>query len=604
MSAPGEPASDPMLGQVVDGRYLIRGILGRGGMGVVYDAVATRLGGRPCAVKVLLPEFTRNDNAVARFSREAELAARVKHPNVVEIFDTGTTADGRGYIAMELLRGESLDRTLRREGPLSWSRAQHIIIQICRALAVAHAEKITHRDMKPENCFRGERDGDRDFIKVLDFGIAKLTEKPDDPGAARLTASDAVIGTYAYMAPEQARGESIDHRVDVWALGVMLYEMLTGHLPFRGNNQVQIWNAVCNYDPEVMRSIAPAMGIPEPAEAIVRRALTKARDSRFPTVDALARALAEVQVDSAAPLATARPGSLNSPPIDAASSTFVGGLTIAQEHQPANARTDPVSPHALTELSTDEVVETREHVRVMPPRPVPSPDRTVGAVEPRQVMKTAASDLPMEPEPARAVATPPTPRRSTRALGSLMGFGLATAALVLWLSQRTGEMPTSEPVADIASDEPTSRPAEVASLPPPSPVKSNTALAVVPDGVPAIAPAVAAAPAPDPPEAAVKAVATASKKPIERFAVRAARALQRLRVSPELAVCFAGYKQPLEVDVTIEVTTGAATVTVPPLKRKSALDTCIQRVFKGATFPRGGPGESDFVTKKYVLNKQ
>jgi serine/threonine protein kinase len=153
MSAPGEPPGDPLIGQVIDDRYRILGS---------SAAAAWAWSTRPrrpawesvCAVKVLLPEYTRNETAVARFAREAQVAARVKHPNVVEIFDTGTTRDGLGYIAMELLQGESLDRTLRRDGALPWPRAQRIILQICRALAAAHAEGIVHRDMKPENCFR------------------------------------------------------------------------------------------------------------------------------------------------------------------------------------------------------------------------------------------------------------------------------------------------------------------------------------------------------------------------------------------------------------------------------------------------------------------
>jgi len=130
---------DPLIGQVVDDRYRIRRAIGRGGMGLIYEAEATRLGGRLCAVKVLLPEFAGSGTAAARFAREAEVAARVKHPNVIDIFDTGTAASGLRYIAMELLTGEGLDRTLRHRGPLPWPRAQHLTLQICRALAAAHA---------------------------------------------------------------------------------------------------------------------------------------------------------------------------------------------------------------------------------------------------------------------------------------------------------------------------------------------------------------------------------------------------------------------------------------------------------------------------------
>jgi serine/threonine protein kinase len=291
VSAP--PPGDPLIGQVIDDRYRILRVIGLGGMGVVYEAEATRLGSRRCAVKVLLPEYTRNENAVARFAREAQVAARVKHPNVVEIFDTGTTQDGLGYIAMELLQGETLDSALDRDGPLPWPRAQRIILQVCRALAAAHAEGIVHRDMKPENCFLCSRDDDADFIKVLDFGIAKLTT----PEAGRLTVTNSVIGTYSYMAYEQICGEEVDHRVDVWATGVILYELLTGQLPFNGNNPGQIWRAITENDPALMRSLAPQAGIPEALEPIVRQAMARSLADRYPSIQAFARALASIPAD-------------------------------------------------------------------------------------------------------------------------------------------------------------------------------------------------------------------------------------------------------------------------------------------------------------------
>jgi serine/threonine protein kinase len=166
-------------------------------MGVVYEAEATRLGRGGVRSRCFCPEYTRNENAVARFAREAQVAARVKHPNVVEIFDTGTTQDGLGYIAMELLRGETLDSTLDPRWPdaVAPRPADHPP-DLPSALAAAHAEGIVHRDMKLENCFLCSRGGDAHFIKVLDFGIAKLTT----PEAGRLTVTNSVIGTYSYMA--------------------------------------------------------------------------------------------------------------------------------------------------------------------------------------------------------------------------------------------------------------------------------------------------------------------------------------------------------------------------------------------------------------------
>ncbi|MCA9718108.1 MAG: serine/threonine protein kinase, partial [Myxococcales bacterium] len=162
---------ESLTGRVLDGRYRVYELLGKGGMGAVYRAEHVELG-RVCAVKVLLPRYTSNENAVRRFRREARASSRVNHENVVEIYDTGQTADGLGYIAMEYLRGENLADTLERERRLPWARLRPIMLQLCAALAAAHAEGVVHRDMKPENCLRIRRGG-RDFIKVLDFGIAK-----------------------------------------------------------------------------------------------------------------------------------------------------------------------------------------------------------------------------------------------------------------------------------------------------------------------------------------------------------------------------------------------------------------------------------------------
>ena len=292
----------PQLASILDDRYRLVRELGRGGMGVVYAAEATRLGDRPCAVKVLRPEFTHDAVAVARFRREAAVAARIKHPHVVEIFDTGTTASGLGYIAMELLTGETLAHTLRRAGRLPWTRVRRLLLQICGALAAAHAQQVVHRDMKPDNCLLLEPDDPAEIIKILDFGIAKRTFDGDP----RLTATDALVGTHAYMSCEQVRGEDIDPRTDVWSVGVILYELLTGLLPFRGRNAGQIWTAITHYDPEPLDSVAPDADIPPDVDAIVRRALARALPDRFPTIDALAQALAAVPDDPAA-AATSRP---------------------------------------------------------------------------------------------------------------------------------------------------------------------------------------------------------------------------------------------------------------------------------------------------------
>jgi len=296
-----------LVGLIVDGRYRVIRVLGHGGMGVVYEAEAIRLANTPCALKVLLPEFMRNPTVVDRFRQEASVVARIEHRNVVKVLDTGFMDGGRVYMAMELLRGESLSVTLRREGRLPWPRARHIILQVCRAIQAAHARNIIHRDIKPENIFRVTTDLDPDFIKVVDFGIAKVSDNGRDATIQPITATNTVIGTYAYMAYEQVCGRPIDHRIDIWALGVVLYQMLTGELPFSGENQAQIWHAISTRTPASLRSVAPDLEIPEDVEGLIGRALAKDLAHRFPAVEAFVAAVPEPDARTSAITNVVRP---------------------------------------------------------------------------------------------------------------------------------------------------------------------------------------------------------------------------------------------------------------------------------------------------------
>ena len=587
---PAPASGDPLIGQVIDDRYRILRGIGRGGMGVVYEAEATRLGKRLCAVKVLLPEFTRDETAVARFAREAQVAGRVKHPNVVEIFDTGTTRDGLGYIAMELLRGESLDRTRRREGALPWPRVKRIMLQICRALAAAHAEGIVHRDMKPENCFRCTRDDDDDFIKVLDFGIAKLIDPEESPEAGRLTATNSVIGTYSYMAYEQIRGDEVDHRVDVWASGVILYELLTGQLPFRGNNQGQIWRAITEYDPAPMRNLAPHAGIPEALEAIVRQALARSLTERHSTIDAFARALAAVPVDGGvhsvhSVTSTLAPASRGEVP----ASTLGVAPTMAADGPRPSQRTGPVQSHGLTELGPDDVVDTDETVV----RTAVSPTTRPGFTElapPREIMETALGGPAMALEPVLRPA-PPRPRR---AAWSLLGLLLMSIGLAVWLSQRTGEAPTQGPTA--SPDLPSPVVAETPAIIPPAPLPPPS---ITPEPKPE--PVSVPAPAPEPEH-----VATPSdpKKTAPSFAERAAKALQTFSKSADIKGCFSNAIPSMEVTVRIAARTGIGSVTVMnPLTKGAAPARCIERMFTGRVLLRPAPGERGEFKKTLILSR-
>src|SRR5690554_4538349 len=233
--AAGPPAvssADPLVGCVLADRYLILGTLGDGGMGSVYMAEQTTLG-KSVALKVLKPEFNRDAGLVERFFREARATAAIRHENVIDILDFGQTAD-YAFFAMEALSGCELADIAGRGRRLDWDRSKAIIIQVVRALAAAHAAGIIHRDMKPQNVFLIQRGKTSDFVKVLDFGIAKI----DD--GVQLTQAGMVFGTAAYMAPEQATGAGVDGRTDIYAVGCMLFEMLTGRLPFNGDNFMKV----------------------------------------------------------------------------------------------------------------------------------------------------------------------------------------------------------------------------------------------------------------------------------------------------------------------------------------------------------------------------
>jgi serine/threonine protein kinase len=242
-----DDAEPDLLASEVDGRYRVIELIGEGGMGKVYLAEHVEIGKR-VALKVLHPSYSRMPDLVERFRREARAASKIGHPNIVDVTDSGTTADGSVYFVMEYLEGVELGSVIEREGALDIARALRITGQICRALAAAHRESIIHRDLKPENIFLITRDGSPDVVKVLDFGIAKTTEA-EAARERRLTSPGMAMGTPEYMAPEQAAGRPADARCDVYALGAILYEMVTGVPPYSGDNFMEILNKKATQDP-------------------------------------------------------------------------------------------------------------------------------------------------------------------------------------------------------------------------------------------------------------------------------------------------------------------------------------------------------------------
>ena len=295
-AAPSAPVpTDDLVGTVLADRYRILKRLGEGGMGTVYLAEHTTIR-KKLAVKVLAPEYAQKSDLVDRFLQEARAASMISQENVVEITDFDASG-GVVFFVMEFLEGEDLSDTVKREGPLPWPRVKPIMLQICRALQAAHDRGIIHRDMKPENCYRIKRGKSEDFIKVLDFGIAKVTG--DEGGDKGLTRTGMIFGTPEYMSPEQARGERPDHRVDVYAVGVIMYELLTGRVPFTADTFMGILTKHMFEPPPAPSAANPNVEIPPDVEAIILKALQKDKELRFSSMDEMAAAIEAVGTGAA-----------------------------------------------------------------------------------------------------------------------------------------------------------------------------------------------------------------------------------------------------------------------------------------------------------------
>ncbi|HEY8924643.1 MAG TPA: serine/threonine-protein kinase, partial [Polyangia bacterium] len=287
----GTAIRDPLIGAVLGDRYLIVSQIGVGGMGAVYRAEHTTLK-RELAIKVLLPEFGGKDEFVRRFEREAESASRLSHPHIIAVTDFGRTPEGLLFLAMEYLDGRSLT-SLIREGPLGVARALGIARQILAGLNRAHGAGVVHRDLKPDNIMLIDREGNRDFVKILDFGIAKVTDPA--PGREALTQAGMVFGTPEYLSPEQALGDTIDARADLYALGVIMFEMLAGQRPFESEDKVRIISMHLSHVVPRLAAVNPAVEVPPAIEEVVAQALEKPRENRFASAAAMLVALDEAE---------------------------------------------------------------------------------------------------------------------------------------------------------------------------------------------------------------------------------------------------------------------------------------------------------------------
>jgi tRNA A-37 threonylcarbamoyl transferase component Bud32 len=289
VAAADQNAPEKLVGKTLADRYRLTRPIGSGGMGTVFLGEHVLIH-KPIAVKVLSPDYSSKTEEVERFLQEARAASRIRQENVVDITDFGISREGHVFLVMEYLEGEDLSTTSEREGALPWRRAVRMILQIAEALAAAHAQGVIHRDMKPENCFRIRRGNDPDFIKVLDFGIAKIIEEDYDYEQPSSTGS-GLLGTPEYVAPELVRGIKPDHRVDIYAVGVIFYRLLTGKLPIQGDSFMATLTAHLMQAPTPPSQVAPEAQIPAEVEAVVMHALEKEQDRRHPTIAEFIREL-------------------------------------------------------------------------------------------------------------------------------------------------------------------------------------------------------------------------------------------------------------------------------------------------------------------------
>ncbi|MFW6053728.1 MAG: serine/threonine-protein kinase, partial [Persicimonas sp.] len=284
-------ATKRLSGQLLSGRYQVRECLGEGAMGAVYRAEHTLMK-KTVALKVMRPQIGERDELVERFRREAQAAANIEHPNVCSASDFGETDDGMLFLVMEYLEGRTLEEAIEEQGRLGVDRTVRLALQACAALSRAHELGVVHRDLKPENIMLVERDDDEDFVKILDFGVAHV-RLTDDHQEEQLTKAGTVWGTPAYMSPEQATGTEIDGRSDLYSLGVILYEMLTGQPPFADDNPARVMAMHLTEVPRPPSKLAPQAHIPPGLDKLVMQLLEKAPEDRPASAEELAGLLAE-----------------------------------------------------------------------------------------------------------------------------------------------------------------------------------------------------------------------------------------------------------------------------------------------------------------------
>ena len=422
--------SDPMLGKLLDGRYRLVRKIGEGGMGSIYRAVHIE-NLRICAIKLMTSLSPGKDDAIARFKREARNSVRIDSVHAVTVYDSGQTDEGLLYLAMEFIDGKPLSRVIREQRVLPIERVIHITNQIAEALAAAHALPMIHRDLKPDNIMITRKGANADFVKVLDFGIAKALS---DPGGDNLTKTGFVLGTPVYMSPEQLLGEELDPRSDIYSLAIIVYEMLTGRLPFDGDNPQSVMMKRVMSEPIRLRVVAPSLS--ESVEAAVMAGLQRKRDSRSPTVEAFASELSGVLYSGTQIMGGVVTGPI-APPEGRSTAQWGGAQTRVDSGPAYTGQADPA--HPSTAANTDGTWASTEGnpVATQPQRPEPTaaPPTRMSPTPPLFAAPVTVRDLPHTS--LDQVVTSPE-RRSGKwiwigGIGGILALGVIAAILFIVL---------------------------------------------------------------------------------------------------------------------------------------------------------------------------